>query len=105
MKVGVFLCQEREEHLPLNLNYRWSDYLKIKENIEEYFTKCASEIKNRGNPQVASPTYNKQSFKEDMNKVSKLSKDEIRKYEKTIKEDRKDIEVNLKLPVINGCHY
>ncbi|WP_411843045.1 AAA family ATPase [Salinicoccus sp. HZC-1] len=78
------------------------DYLKIKENIEEYFTKCASEIKNRGNPQVASPTYNKQSFKEDMNKVSKISKDEIRKYEKTIKEDRKDIEVNLKLPVING---
>lgn len=78
------------------------DYLKIKENIEEYFTKCASEIKNRTNPQVASPTYNKQSFKEDMNKVAKLSKDEIRKYEKTIKEDRKDIEVNLKLPVING---
>ena len=37
MKVGVFLCQEREEHLPLNLNYRWSDYLKmVNQNLKLY---------------------------------------------------------------------
>lgn len=77
------------------------NYLKIEEDIEEYFTKCASEIKNLTNPQVASPTYNKRSFKDDIDKVAKLSKDEIKKYEKTIKEDRKDIEVDLKLPLIN----
>lgn len=37
MKVGVFSCQEREEHLPLNLNYRWSDYLKmVNQNLKLY---------------------------------------------------------------------
>src|SRR5699024_530798 len=41
MKVGVFSCQEREEHLPLNLNYRWSDYLKM---VNQNLKLCGSMI-------------------------------------------------------------
>lgn len=48
-----------------------------KKNLEDLFSKCARDLKNMSRPQIASPTYNKRNFEDEIKYAQKLGDTEI----------------------------
>lgn len=64
-------------------------YRDQESKITAFFTKSASKIKNLDDPQVASTTYNKNYFKNEISKAKLLTEAEIEKHKNQINTDIK----------------
>ena len=67
------------------------EYKDKNKEIDDFFSKAASDIKQIDTPSVAQPTYNKRSFKEDINGAVLLSQEELEQNIATIKSEVKNV--------------
>ncbi len=81
-----------------NFNDQWR-------KIEDFYIKSAQQIKNLNNPNVASPNYDKNNFRSEIDKAKTLTHDEILANKNTIKEDKKSDVVPVELPIIDLDSY
>ena len=73
--------------------------------IETFYTNSARQIKNLSNPNIASPNYDKNTFKNEIGKAKTLTKEEISANKDTIRADKKDDISSVTLPVIHLSDY
>ena len=57
--------------------------------LEDFYIKSAQQIKNLNNPNIASPNYDKNTFKTEINESKLLIDEEILANKNTIKADKK----------------
>ena len=67
------------------------EYNDKNKEIDDFFSKAASDIKQIDTPSVAQPTYNKRSFKEDIKGAVLLSQEELEQNIATIKSEVKNV--------------
>lgn len=79
-------------------NY-WTKYEKSKQNtlakkkeMEEFFIKAASDIKNMSNPQLAKPSYDKRALMVEIDKAKLLTPEKIEEYKKLLSIESKKAE-------------
>lgn len=73
--------------------------------IEDFCIKSAQQIKNLNNPHVANPNYDKNTFKNEIDKAKTLTDEEILANKKTIKADKKPDVISVVLPIIDLDNY
>lgn len=73
--------------------------------IEDFCIKSAQQIKNLNNPNVASPNYDKNSFRNEIDKAKILTDEEILANKNTIKADKKPDVIPVALPIIDLDSY
>lgn len=66
-------------------------YKSLDNDIENLLSTIASEIKNKSDPQIAPPNYNKKKLKNEIDFASNLSDEETDKYIKIINSEKKDV--------------
>lgn len=69
--------------------------------INRFYTQSASQIKGLTNPQVSSPSYDKNAFKSEIAFAVKLTNDEIAIHKNTIRADKKPSLNLVTLPTID----
>ena len=69
--------------------------------IEDFCIRSAQQIKNKSNPNIASTSYDKNAFKRDISKASKLDEKEIAAKKDTIKADKKPDVSFISFPTID----
>lgn len=84
-----------------NLWTEWSVKSRIvkdlEKTVEDFYSSAAAKIRNRSNPQVAAPSYDKRNFKADVARASLLDAEQIKKYESIMKSTVKTA-VAIKFP-------
>lgn len=73
--------------------------------IDRFYTTSASQIKNQSNPTIASTSYDKNAFKNEIGKAKTLQDEEIATHKDTIKADKKPDIAAVTLPVIDLGTY
>lgn len=73
--------------------------------IEDFFIKSAQQIKNQSNPNIASTSYDKNGFKNEISKAKTLTDEEVAANKDTIKADKKPDIAPVTLPVIDLGAY
>jgi len=73
--------------------------------IEDFLIKSAQQIKNLDNPNVASPNYDKNAFRNEIDKAKHLTNEEILANKNTIKADKKQDVIPVELPIIDLGSY
>jgi len=73
--------------------------------IEDFCIKSAQQIKNLNNPNVASPNYDKNAFRKEIDRAKTLVDEEILANKKTIKADKKPDVTPVVLPKIDLDSY
>ena len=73
--------------------------------IEDFCIKSAQQIKNLNNPNVASPNYDKNTFRNEIDKAKTLTDEELLANKNTIKADKKPDVIPIELPTINLDSY
>lgn len=68
--------------------------------IEDFFIKSAQQIKNQSNPNIASTSYDKNGFKNEIIKAKALTDEEVAANKDAIKADKKPDITPITLPVI-----
>lgn len=66
------------------------EYKAAEKKLDNFYVKSASKIKQMNNPQVSMPSYNKNSFQEDLSFASLLQEDEKKELLATIKSEVKN---------------
>jgi wobble nucleotide-excising tRNase len=91
----------KPENLYTNAQKTRNGLIEQNKKIEAFYSNAAQQIKNINNPPVASPSYNKNSFQDDIPKANLLSEAEIVSHKKIIKADKKAELSSTKLPPLN----
>lgn len=76
------------------------DFEAAKKRMSDFYTKSASKIKSIDNPRLATLSYNKRNFQEDILNATILADDELKQYIATIKSEVKDVPLII-FPKIN----
>lgn len=66
-----------------------NEYRTAEKELDGFYTKSASTIKNKKNPQVAKPSYNKKDFQDDLKFAALLQDDEKKELIETINSEVK----------------
>lgn len=66
-----------------------ANYKRKGNEIEQFYTNSARNIKNQSNPQIAKTSYSKNDFKDEINNAKLLSDDKINEHKETIKAVKK----------------
>lgn len=80
-------------------------YVKQKNKIDVFFTDSARKIKNKSNPQIAKPSYDKANFQDDISKAELLNDDNIATHKNTIRADKKADVASINFPDIDLLTY
>ncbi|MDR1285537.1 MAG: AAA family ATPase [Campylobacteraceae bacterium] len=75
------------------------------DKIDNFCAESAKQIKEQSSPQIAKTNYNKNDFKNEINKAKLLSDNEIKKYKTTIKSEKKDDVIKISFPEIVLSKY
>lgn len=85
----VLPSEDNTNNLWEKVDERKKAYTYQESKISAFFTQSASKIKKLNNPQVASTTYNKNHFKNEISKAKLLTEAEIEKHKSQINTDIK----------------
>lgn len=66
------------------------EYEIAQKTMSDFYTQAASKIKSMDNPRVATLSYNKRNFQEDIVDAVILAEDELTQYIETIKSEVKE---------------
>ena len=69
------------ENLWSRLETARNDFIAKEQEIKGFFSKSAAIIKNKTNPQIANPSYNTNSFQQEINRATLLQDVELKNYE------------------------
>jgi wobble nucleotide-excising tRNase len=78
---------------------------KQQKKIEDFSIKSAQQIKNQSNPSIASTSYDKNGFKNEIFKAKTLTDEEVAANKDTIRADKKPDIAPVTLPVIDLVTY
>lgn len=76
------------------------DFEAAQKKMSDFYTQAASKIKSMDNPRLASLTYNKRNFQEDIDEATILAEDELKQCIATIKSEIKEAPV-ISFPKVN----
>ncbi len=80
-------------------------YTNQKNKIDTFFTNSARTIKNKSNPQIAKPSYDKTSFQGDIKHAVLLNEGKIAECKDTIKADKKADVASIYFPDVDLTTY
>ncbi|GBR74116.1 putative AAA family ATPase [Candidatus Termititenax aidoneus] len=93
--------EDDTENLFTELEKANTNYNQQEDELERSYTDAARKIKNKNNPQIASTTYDKNNFKDEILQAKSLTDEDIKKYKETIKAERKETVSSLVFPSID----
>lgn len=90
-----------ETNLWVKLEEAQSAYNDACQELDKFYSKAASEIKNINNPRIASINYNKNNFKDDIPNARMLPDQEIEKLKKLAVLEKKEAKV-ICFPILDS---
>lgn len=90
-----------ETNLWVKLEEAQSAYNNACQEIDKFYSKSASEIKNMNNPRIASINYNKNNFKDDIPNARMIPDQEIEKLKKLAVLEKKEAKV-IRFPLLDS---
>lgn len=85
----VLQSEDNDDNLWSEVEKRRTSFEDQEKKINAFFSQSASKIKNLNDPQVASTTYNKKHFQDEISKAKLLTKVEVEKHKIQINTDIK----------------
>ncbi len=81
---------KEKENLYTKAARKKEEFDKHEKKLNQFYIDSAREIKNQNNPQVAKTSYDKVSFKNDIEKAILLTEEDVRNFRAIIRTEKKD---------------